>query len=198
MGKISKKGSLKLIIKVIVTTLALYVVVRKIDLIETKRILLSAHPFWLFIALVLYNVSKVISSIRLKGLFRAINLRLGFYYNLKLYYVGMFYNLFLPGGIGGDGYKVYLLNRHYKVPVKQLLGATLLDRISGMAALIFLVILLSLFIDLTIFSKIYIYFLISILVLTYPVYYLFLKFLFPKFKSFFYSSNFISFGVQVS
>ena len=50
----------------------------------------------------------------------------------------MFYNLFLPGGIGGDGYKVYLLNRKYGTPVKNLLSAVFLDRINGLAMLVFL------------------------------------------------------------
>src|SRR5690606_835422 len=62
--------------------------------------------------------------------------------NFKLYGIGMFYNLFLPGGIGGDGYKVYLLNKYYKIPVKQLLQAVLLDRISGLAVLLFFMLLL--------------------------------------------------------
>jgi len=198
LGKINKKGLLKFVIKVIITTLALYVVIRKIDLIETKRILFSTQVFWLFIALLLFNISKVISSIRLNGLFRTIDLRLDFYYNLKLYYVGMFYNLFLPGGIGGDGYKVYVLNKHFKVSVKQLISATLVDRISGMVALVFLVMVLTLFIEITFAGENIIYFISGLLILAYPAYYLFFKLLFPKFIPFFHPSNFLSFGVQVS
>ena len=50
----------------------------------------------------------------------------------------MFYNLFLPGGIGGDGYKVYLLQKNYETGTKKILGAVLSDRISGMVALVVL------------------------------------------------------------
>jgi uncharacterized membrane protein YbhN (UPF0104 family) len=54
----------------------------------------------------------------------------------------MFYNLFLPGGIGGDGYKVYLLNKAFKTPVKQLLKASLLDRLGGLVAIVALLLAL--------------------------------------------------------
>lgn len=57
----------------------------------------------------MFNISKIISSIRLNRYFKDINLSLSQTYNLKLYYLGMFYNLFLPGGIGGDGYKIYII-----------------------------------------------------------------------------------------
>ncbi|MEJ2583804.1 MAG: lysylphosphatidylglycerol synthase transmembrane domain-containing protein [Robiginitalea sp.] len=44
----------------------------------------------------------------------------------------MFYNLFLPGGIGGDAYKGYLLHRTFKTSGKKLAAVLLLDRISGL------------------------------------------------------------------
>jgi uncharacterized membrane protein YbhN (UPF0104 family) len=48
----------------------------------------------------------------------------------------MFYNLFLPGGIGGDAYKVILLNKKGKInSYKLTTAAVLLDRISGVAGL---------------------------------------------------------------
>ena len=104
------KNYLKLLFKVALTATALYIVGRKINLPETKQILFRANAVWLFAALLLFNASKVLSAVRLNRFFSSIGLQLSQTYNLRLYYVGMFYNLFLPGGIGGDGYKVYLLN----------------------------------------------------------------------------------------
>jgi uncharacterized membrane protein YbhN (UPF0104 family) len=49
----------------------------------------------------------------------------------------MFYNLFLPSGIGGDGYKIYLLNKSHNAKVSKLITATLLDRLSGLIPLLF-------------------------------------------------------------
>ena len=47
----------------------------------------------------------------------------------------MFYNLFLPGSISGDAYKVIILNRKFKAPYKKTTMAVLLDRFSGLLAL---------------------------------------------------------------
>lgn len=58
----------------------------------------------------------------------------------------MYYNLFLPGGIGGDGYKIYFLNKIYKIPAKKLFWAVLLDRITGVLSLLCLAILFMYFI----------------------------------------------------
>ena len=48
----------------------------------------------------------------------------------------MFYNLFLPGGIGGDAYKGFVIQRKFKVKTKKVVGALLLDRLSGMLLII--------------------------------------------------------------
>jgi uncharacterized membrane protein YbhN (UPF0104 family) len=47
----------------------------------------------------------------------------------------MFYNLFLPGGISGDGYKIWLLKRTGSHSIKQITVAVLLDRINGFLAI---------------------------------------------------------------
>jgi uncharacterized membrane protein YbhN (UPF0104 family) len=78
----------------------------------------------------------VATAIRLNHYFANIHISLSFRENWRLYLIGMFYNLFLPGGIGGDGYKVYLLNKEFKTPVKDLLKASLLDRLGGLIAIL--------------------------------------------------------------
>lgn len=53
----------------------------------------------------------------------------------------MLYGLLLPGGIGGDGFKVFYLKKAYRHSYKKLTGIILLDRLSGGVALIFLAML---------------------------------------------------------
>ena len=55
--------------------------------------------------------------------------------HMRLYLLGMYYNLFLPGGIGGDGNKIYLLNKKYDVATRRIFWAILMDRIIGVLAL---------------------------------------------------------------
>lgn len=131
-------------LKISLTAIALWWVFQKIDRAALQDILWRANWWYLIVALVLFNASKIMSSFRLNHFFRCIGLVLPESANLRLYYIGMFYNLFLPGGIGGDGYKIYLLHQRYSIAVKSLLAATLLDRISGVVALAVLAVGLSL------------------------------------------------------
>lgn len=132
------KKNIKLLLKVLLTGVAIYLVIRKIDTQATWQVLKDINLGYLLLAVLFFTLSKVISSLRLNFYFRDLEVNLSEKSNLKLYWKGMFYNLFLPGGIGGDGYKVYLLNKYFKGSVKKLLAAVLLDRISGLAALVFL------------------------------------------------------------
>jgi uncharacterized membrane protein YbhN (UPF0104 family) len=121
---------------------ALWLVARHLDLAQLVRTLRQAQPGWLLVATALFIVSKLIASVRLNHFFRAIDISLSEGYNLRLYWVGMYYNLFLPGGIGGDGYKVYLLGQRFPGRRTAIFRALLLDRLSGMLALLVLLLLL--------------------------------------------------------
>lgn len=130
------KSFLKLLLKLLVTGVCLWYVGQKIDWADTWRLLVGSKKGWLIFAAVFFTASKVLSSYRLNHFFRDIAIRLEEATNLKLYWLGMYYNLFLPGGIGGDAYKVILLNkRHDDISAKKITAAVLLDRISGVAGL---------------------------------------------------------------
>jgi uncharacterized protein (TIRG00374 family) len=132
-----------LVIKLSFMAAALWLVAHHLDLPALAHTLQQAQPGWLLLATGLFTLSKLISSVRLNTFFRVVAIQLTERYNLRLYWLGMFYNLFLPGGIGGDGYKVYLLGREFPGRRVVIFRALLLDRLSGMVAL--LVLLLSLF-----------------------------------------------------
>ena len=121
---------------------ALWLVARHLDLPALGRTLRQARPGWLALAAALFTLSKLISSVRLNTFFQAAGIQLTERYNLRLYWLGMFYNLFLPGGIGGDGYKVYLLGKEFPGRRGIIFRALLLDRLSGMVALLVLLLLL--------------------------------------------------------
>lgn len=127
---------LKLILKLGISAAALYLVYRKIDVEKVGSLFTQLRWGWLLPATLLFIASKIVSSYRLNVFFSVAGLKLSQKYNLRLYWLGMFYNLFLPGGIGGDGYKIWLLNKKYDVPVKKIFLAVLLDRITGVFALI--------------------------------------------------------------
>jgi len=136
------KNQLKTALKILLTGGALYLVFQKIDTNNLLQLSKTLSWGWLIPAIALFVGSKVATAIRLNAYFANIHISLSFWENWRLYLIGMFYNLFLPGGIGGDGYKVYLLNKAFKTPVKQLLKASLLDRLGGLVAILALLLAL--------------------------------------------------------
>ena len=127
--------ALKLIVKIVVTAALLYYVFSKVPLNKVKDHFLVANYWWMFAALLCFIVSTIVSSWRLLSFIKSIGLKLDWRFNLRLYLLGMFYNFLLPGGIGGDGYKIYLLNKRYKLPAKKVFWALLFDRLSGLWAI---------------------------------------------------------------
>ncbi len=125
----------KTLLKIAVTGVLLYYVFSKVPISQVKTRLLNANYWWMFAALVCFFLSIVVSSWRLQSFFNSINLRLERRFNFRLYLLGLFYNFLLPGGIGGDGYKIYILNKSYKLPAKKVFWAIMFDRLSGLWAI---------------------------------------------------------------
>ncbi len=126
---------LKLLLKIALTTICLWYVSGKIDFAKAADALRSADWGYLFLALVAFVLSKLFSAFRLNIYFRNIQIHLPEWENIKLYWLGMFYNLFLPGSISGDAYKVILLTKRYGLSYKKSMAAVLLDRFSGLLGL---------------------------------------------------------------
>ncbi len=141
-SKINPKKLLKTLLQLLVTSAALYLVLKKTDVAKLMDIIRNANPWYLLLSLLFFNISKLINAVRLNRFFKAIGIELSAIYSLKLYYLGMFYNLFLPGGVGGDGYKIYVLQKNHGLKMINIFHAVFWDRLSGIIALIFLSLIL--------------------------------------------------------
>ena len=193
MAKKKLWNVLKLFLKLAVTGGALYWVSQKIDVKDFKETFLQIRPEFFVLAFLCYMFSQIVSSSRLNSFFKGIGLELSEKYNFKLYLLGMFYNQFLPGGVGGDGYKIYLLRKKYSIRTKRLLSALFFDRLSGLWALgVIICALVILIPKLGIPQWLPV---ISVLVVT-TVYYLFLARFFPDIKKFFAVKHFKALIVQ--
>lgn len=126
---------LKTLLKISITGLSLYLVSRKVEFNDLKDAFDKSNPAFLFLAFIAFVISQVISSSRLNTFFKGIGLKVSETYNFKIYLLGMFYNLFLPGGIGGDGYKIFLLRKKFEIKGRRLFQAIFFDRLSGLWAL---------------------------------------------------------------
>ena len=130
---------LKNIGKILISVILLYFVFQKIPFREVTKLWSNINFIYLLIASLLFLASQIISTKRLELFFKANNFHLSFYSNLKLYFIGMFYNFFIPGGIGGDAFKVYILNKNFDWNAKKITSSLFNDRLSGLLAICVLI-----------------------------------------------------------
>ena len=183
--KISKKQLFRTVFQFLISLTALYIVLIKTDTAKLLEIISTANPLYLMLAFVVFNISKILNALRLNRFFRAIGLQLKELYNIQLYYLGMFYNMFLPGGIGGDGYKIYILKKNHSMKMVNVFNAVFWDRVAGVFALVFLT---AVFLIPSTFAELhreYIPSAYAVIALSYPSSWLLTRLLYKQFDSIF-------------
>lgn len=144
---IKKKKKLRsALLKIGVTLMLLYLVFSKVSGKEMWQVFLKANKPLLLLALLCFIASQWISADRLWVLLRSIPYHISKSSNYGLYLIGMFYNFFIPGGIGGDAYKIYILNKEFDWSIKKLTAAVFVDRFMGLTAIGILIVVLSFFV----------------------------------------------------
>lgn len=123
------------LLKILFSLALIYFVFTKIDLKEVWSVVKGASVPALIGAMLFLLLSKAVAAMRLNLYFHQIGVRLTQKSNAELYLLGMFYNLFLPGGIGGDAYKGYAVRKKFHVSIKKVVTVLLLDRLSGVLLL---------------------------------------------------------------
>ncbi|MEI6677492.1 MAG: lysylphosphatidylglycerol synthase transmembrane domain-containing protein [Mariniphaga sp.] len=121
-------------LKLCFSVTAIWWVMSKISFKEVLSVFSAANGYYLLSAFLFLILSFIFSAFRQNLSFRNTGANLSQRLNIKLFWLGMFYNLFLPGGIGGDGYKVYLVNKYRKNGLRKNIGTMLVNRISGLVA----------------------------------------------------------------
>lgn len=192
--KIKIPKSVQLILKLILTVAAIYFVVRKIDLEQVAGTFRQSLHLWVLAALACFIISKMVSAVRCNRYFQSIDIHLSQPFNMKLYLLGMFYNLFLPGGIGGDGYKIYFLKKRFDVKTRDIFWAVLLDRLIGVFVLFCLAIVFVYFVRIPPAWKHYLWILVPLsFAAAWFIYHRF----FPAFKGIFLITSLQSVLVQL-
>lgn len=148
------KNKLLGIFQIIITVFFIYYTLSKIDLNKILEVIKSADLLFILFASMVYFLSQIISSERLWFILKENNLIISSKENIKLYMIGIFYNFFIPGGVGGDAYKGVLMNKKFQWSLKKIYKLLILDRLIGFGVIICLIIVFSGFIlDLEFISK---------------------------------------------
>lgn len=127
-----------------ISIVLLYFVFTKIPFSAVAALWKNVNVAYLAAAAILFLLSQIVSAKRLELYFTTANFNLSFKSNLELYFVGMFYNFFIPGGIGGDAYKIFLLNKKFGWSSRKLTSSLFNDRLSGLIAICIIIGMLSL------------------------------------------------------
>ena len=95
----------------------------------------GADSTWLLIGLPVALVGEVANIVRWQILMRVQGMYMSWRRSIMLFFVGLFFNLFMPGYTGGDFARLYYLMREFPDKKKEAILTVVMDRLIGMASL---------------------------------------------------------------
>ena len=98
----------------------------------------QADGIWLILGWLCYSVVEILATVRWQLLLRIQGIRLSWLRAGAIAMIGLFFNQFLPGGVGGDAMRLYFV---FKLAPGRKIGATpsvAMDRVLGLLTLLFL------------------------------------------------------------
>lgn len=143
MKKFIKNKYLILALKLLVIVLAFALIINKSDVNKIASYFTSINPLAIFIAYLMLTFAQIISALRTEFYFKTENIHLKKKFSIGLYFVGMLFNTILPTGIGGDGYKLYIINKLSNAKHGKILRILLSERASGLFALLMLIVFIT-------------------------------------------------------
>ncbi|MCW5200460.1 flippase-like domain-containing protein [Desulfobulbus sp. F4] len=103
------------------------------ELLHTLR---GVNPFWFAFSVCIGVLLTVISSWKWQVLLRSKGIEVSLGRLVLFYFIGRFFNMFLPSSMGGDVVRVWELSRHSGEKYEAI-ASVLVERLSGMATLVF-------------------------------------------------------------
>jgi uncharacterized membrane protein YbhN (UPF0104 family) len=129
------KNKIFSVLQIVITVFFVYFTISNLDLSKLFEVLNNINILYLIIAASIYFSSQIISSERLRYILNDNKFIISFKQNFTLYLIGLFYNFFIPGGIGGDAYKSFLMNKKFNWKLSKVVKLLLLDRLIGLGVL---------------------------------------------------------------
>lgn len=121
------------ILKIVVTIGGLGYVLLTVPLEDIGEALIGVRWGWLVVAFIISTTSLALRAYRWLLLLRGLNVPISFGRLVELYFVGNFFNAFLPSGFGGDAVRIMEVARD--VPTNIAAGTVIVDRLTGLLML---------------------------------------------------------------
>ena len=131
---------LKLVVKIVVSTGLMVFLLRKISIPELVRLVSDIDPRVFAAGIVCFFLSNLLGAFQWHLLLNSSGISLPFSKTFRFYFVGLFFNNFLPANVGGDAVKIYDVTR-IGSSVYQVIAVTLLDRLLGIFSLCLLAVI---------------------------------------------------------
>jgi len=96
----------------------------------------GAHASWLLLGLLVAGIGEIAGILRWRIFLRAQGIDAGFRTVTRWFFVGLFFNMFLPGTTGGDMARLYYLWRDYPAHRRGAFLTLVADRLIGLIPLI--------------------------------------------------------------
>ncbi len=136
------KGAL-IAVKVLLSLALFSYVVAKVSPGNVWEVVRHADPTFLWAAAGLFLLSNLIGSWLWARLLRAQGVNIRYEKAAAYYFVGLFFNNFLPSNVGGDIARISDASKHATRGVSSVFSATLMDRLIGVVAMAALAVIAS-------------------------------------------------------
>jgi uncharacterized protein (TIRG00374 family) len=128
------RAGYKVWLRILISTVLIVFLLQKLSITELVDLILKIDKWILTAAVLCFFLSNLLGSYQWHLLLGASGVRLGYGQTFRFYFVGLFFNNFLPANIGGDAVKVYDVTKAGS-SVYQVIAVTLLDRLLGIFSL---------------------------------------------------------------
>ncbi len=136
----SGRNLLTFMAKLAVSAGLIWFLMSRLSLAEVRDAMTEPQWGWLAAALGTYGLSALAGAQQWAWILSAAGISAPAREIRRLYFIGLFFNNFLPANIGGDAYKIIDLGRREHRPLG-VFCATLMDRLIGLSALTTLAVL---------------------------------------------------------
>ncbi len=132
------------ILKILISSVLLVWLFHHIGLENIIHQLKSANWLWIAVAVLIFALSNVIGAFQWYLLLRSQHIGFSFGHVLSFYHVGLFFNNFLIGYVGGDALRIYDVTRHTGNSTVAV-SSVMFDRFIGFFTLTSIAMIVSLF-----------------------------------------------------
>lgn len=134
---------LKYCLNITIGILILGFLFTRVPVKDVAQVISRSKPQLFLLSLLIGVVSIAFTTLRWQVLLRYVGYRYNFMFLLKLGFISLFFNIYVPSGLAGDFARVMMLLKgkkfeDRKLAISNITASVITDRVSGMVGLLFL------------------------------------------------------------